>query len=62
MVSMANVIHPYSEGRQPCRTFQEDRLNKAKSCPKCAATVQWCGNCGQTHHAGGWETCPGQKK
>jgi hypothetical protein len=59
---MANAISPYSEGRQPCRAFQVDRLNKARTCPSCTAMVQWCRNCGQNHHAGGWETCPGQKK
>ena len=30
---MANAISPYSEGRQPCRTFQVDRLNNARTCP-----------------------------
>jgi hypothetical protein len=49
---MANAISPYSEGRQPCRTLQEDRLNGARTCPGCSAMVQWCRNCGRTHHAG----------
>ena len=62
MVVMANVISPYSQGRQPCRAFQEDRLNKARTCPRCTTTVQWCRGCAQNHHSGGWETCPGQKK
>ena len=30
---MANAISPYSQGRQPCRTFQVDRLNNARTCP-----------------------------
>ena len=59
---MASAISPYSEGRQPCRAFQVDRLNKARTCPGCNAMVQWCRNCARNHHAGGWETCPGQKK
>ena len=56
-----NVLSPYSQGRQPCSAFQEDRLNQARTCPQCTAMVQWCGACGQTHHAGGWQTCPGKK-
>jgi len=59
---MPNPISPYSQGRQPCRAFEEDRLNKPRPCPRCATTVQWCRSCAQNHHAGGWETCPGQKK
>jgi len=58
MVVMANVISPYTQGRQPCPAFQEDRMNKARTCPRCATTVQWCRHCAQNHHSGGWETCP----
>jgi hypothetical protein len=62
VVLMANVTSPYSQGRQPCRAFQEDRMNQARTCPNCTAMVQWCRNCARTHHSGGWETCPGEKK
>jgi len=50
---------PFVKGRQPCRAFQQDKLNRPKTCPSCERTVQWCRSCLRTHHAGGWETCPG---
>jgi hypothetical protein len=57
---MADTKSPYSQGRQPCGTFQEDRMNRARTCPMCAAMVQWCGRCSQNHHSRGWQTCPGK--
>lgn len=62
MAAMPNVNAPYLEGRQPCRAFQEDKLNRPKTCPSCENRVQWCRSCLRTHHSGGWETCPGQRK
>jgi len=59
---MSNMSSPYSQGRQPCSAFTENRINKPKACPICTATVQWCGRCSENHHSGGWQTCPGRKK
>ena len=60
---MANAISPYSEGRQPCRTLQEDRLNGARTCP--GLQREWFSGVatadGLTMRVV-WETCPGEKK
>ena len=59
---MPDTRTPYADGRQPCGAFKENRMNKARTCPMCTTTVQWCGNCSQNHHSGGWQTCPGKQK
>jgi len=59
---MPDTRTPYADGRQPCGAFKENRMNKPRTCPMCTTMVQWCGNCSQNHHSGGWQTCPGKQK